>query len=130
MFGNTVLREDVNDEELSEFGRSDSNVTRDEDALLRHAVNNNKDSIKAIGVRELFNEVHRDGVPRLLGDRELVEIAVGLVVLRFGSHAVCTGLAVVFDKGPKSRPSVLTTNEFDGLVLSKVTSKDVIVLVL
>ena len=69
--GNSVLREDVEKEELCELWRCNCVVGWNEYALFRQTVNDHKDGGKSGGQRELFNEVHQNGVPWLLGDREL-----------------------------------------------------------
>ena len=69
--GNFVLREDMEKEELCELWRCDHVVGWNEYALFRQMVNDHKDGGKSGGWRELFDEVHRNGVPWLLGDWEL-----------------------------------------------------------
>ena len=68
---NSVLREDMEKEELCELRRCNRVVGWNEYALFRQTVNDHKDGGKSGGWRELFDEVHRNGVPWLLGDREL-----------------------------------------------------------
>ena len=75
--------------------------------MLREAVNYNQDRSITSGVRELFDEVHGDGVPGSLGDRELLEGAVGKVPGNFSSRAGSTGLTVVSDEESKSGPGVV-----------------------
>jgi hypothetical protein len=65
----------------------------------------------------------------MLRYRELLEKSVGSVTLRLRAHAGGTGLAVVFDKVTKSGPDVLASNQFNSLVLTHVTGKDVVVLI-
>jgi hypothetical protein len=48
-------------------------VSRNEYALFGETINDNEDGSKSGGCRELFDEVHRDEVPRFLGNRELLE---------------------------------------------------------
>ena len=69
--GNSMLREDMEKEELCELRRCNRVVGWNEYALFRQMVNDHKDGGKSGGRRELFDEVHRNGVPWLLGDREL-----------------------------------------------------------
>ena len=69
--GNSMLREDMEKEELCELRRCDCVMGWNEYALFRQTVNDHKDGGKSGGWRELFDEVHRNGVPWLLGDREL-----------------------------------------------------------
>jgi hypothetical protein len=57
---NTVLGEDVGNEELGELSGGDSVLCRNKDRLLREAVNNDKNGIISRGIRELFDEIHGD----------------------------------------------------------------------
>ena len=52
-------------------------------------------------------------------------MSLGLVV-----HANSAGFAVVFDKTSDARPSEVSLNHFEGLVHTKMSRQDVIVLVL
>jgi hypothetical protein len=45
-------------------------------------------------------------------------------------HTGDAGFAEVFDLGLKIGPGILTTNKFEGFILTKVARKDVIMLVL
>jgi hypothetical protein len=76
----------MDDEELGELGGGDSVVCRNKDRLLREAVNNDKNGIISGGLRELFDEVHGDRIPRLFRYRKLLQESVWLVTLRFGMH--------------------------------------------
>ena len=51
-------------------------------------------------------------------------------MLRFGPHAHSTRLAILLDKFPETRPGIIPTNEFDCLVLTQMSRKYVIVLVM
>ncbi|KIK80696.1 hypothetical protein PAXRUDRAFT_157980, partial [Paxillus rubicundulus Ve08.2h10] len=79
-------------------------VRRNEYALLGEAVNNYEDGSETGGRRELFDEVHRDGVPRFLWDRELFEESVQAVPRDFGMGAGGTGADIFFDECTESWP--------------------------
>ena len=51
-----------------------------------------------------------------------------MMSLWFGPHTSNTGLIEVFDEGADVRPGVISPNEFQGLVLTKMARKDVVVL--
>src|SRR5882724_7283806 len=57
--------------------------------------------------RELLYEIHGYGIPRLLGNRKLLEKSVGFVAHRFGMGTSGARFAVVFDVDWKSGPIVL-----------------------
>src|SRR5882724_7038749 len=61
--------------------------------------------------RELLYEIHGYGIPRLLGNRKLLEKSVGFVVHGFGMGTSGARFAVVLDVDWKSRPIVLHTDE-------------------
>ena len=56
--GNSMLREDMEKEELCELRRCDCVMGWNEYALFRQTVNVHKDGGKSGGRRELFDEVH------------------------------------------------------------------------
>ena len=72
---------------------------------------------------------NRDRVPGSPRNRELFQQAIRLVSLGFGSHTSSTRLAIFLDKFVESRPSVFSSDEFDCLILARMTSKYVIVFV-
>ena len=57
----------------------------------------------SVGLREVFNEVHGNGVPRALGDWELLEESVGFVAGGLGTLAGGTGVAEFLHEGPNVR---------------------------
>ena len=61
-------------------------------------------------------------------NRELLQQAIGLVPLGFRLHTRCTRLAIFLDKFTESRPGVVSSNEVYCLVLTRVSGKDMIVL--
>ena len=50
------------------------------------------------------------------------------MALRFGTHAGGTGVAILFDEVTYSGPGVILLDQFKGLVLTRVSGEDVIVL--
>ena len=52
---------------------SDGIVGEDEDGLFGKPVNDDQDGCEAGRQGELLYEIHQDGIPRLLRDRELFE---------------------------------------------------------
>ena len=81
---------------------------RDEDALLGEAVYDDEDSGEAGGLGELFDEVHGDGVPWALRDRELLETAVGLMTTGLVTPTDNAGLYVLPDVASEVGPVVLS----------------------
>ena len=55
--------------------------------------------------------------------------SIRLMSFRFRTHACCTRFAIVLNKCPNSRPTIIALDEFKHLVLTKVTGDEVIVLV-
>ena len=78
----------------------------------------------------MLNEVHGDGIPGTRRDGELFDQTVGLVSRGFGSSARGAGGTKVFDELSDSGPSILSAYELRSLVHAKVSSEEVIVLVL
>ena len=81
MSGDAMFGEDVKQEETSEFFGGDLALGQDEDTLFREVVNDNQDHSVTVGLRELFDEVHRDGIPVSGGDRQGLKPTVGFVPL-------------------------------------------------
>lgn len=108
--GNSVLREDMEDEESGELRSGDGVVSRNKNGLLGHPIDDNEDSGEAKGVGELLDEIHGDGVPRFVGDRELLEGSVGLVTRSFRTSTSSTGTDVVFDEGADTGPGVIASD--------------------
>jgi hypothetical protein len=78
----------------------------------------------------LLYEIHRNGIPRLLGNGELFEETIGLVTLWLASHTSGAGLAILLDEGSDTWPSVISSDQLQGLVDPEVSREDVVVLVL
>ena len=51
------------------------------------------------------------------------------MTLWLGSHTGGAGLAVVLDEGAEERPSIVVTDELQGLVLAEVSGDQVVVFV-
>jgi len=75
-------------------------------------------------------EIHRYGIPRLLGNQKLLEKSIGFVAHRFGMGTSGAQFAVVLDVDWKSRPIVLHTDLMKGLHLTKMTCKGMVMWVL
>ena len=84
----------------------------------------------SVGLREVFNEVHGNGVPRAFGDWELLEESVGFVSGCLGTLAGGTGVAEFLHEGPKVGPNVFPSDYREGFVLSGVSGEDVIMVIL
>ena len=77
----------------------------------------------------MLDEVHGDGVPRFLRDRELLESSVRLVSRGLGSPAGRTRLTVVLDESPDTGPGILSSHQLEGLVETVMSGERVVVLV-
>ena len=105
-------------------------MSRDENTLFRQPINNDKNSCIAEGWRKLFDEVHRDRVPRTSQYRKLLQESVRLVTSRLRPFANSARIAVVFDESPHLGPNIFLADKFQGLVLTKVPCNRMIVFVL
>ena len=68
--------------QLGKYLSVDSIDRRDENGLLCEPINYDKDGVETRGRRELLNEVHRNRVPGLLRNQELLKESVGTMSLR------------------------------------------------
>ena len=79
---NSVLRENMEHEQLGQQWGIDRVNHRDEDGLLGESINDDKDGVKTRGQGEFLNEVHGDGIPQVCWDWELLQESIGAVSLR------------------------------------------------
>jgi hypothetical protein len=97
----TVIRDDVhwgamfhdnpsNDEVSKTFGGEHHNGGNEE-AHLCKLIHNDEDGVGGRGEGETSDEVHRDGVPRMLGDGEEFKGTIRSVVQWFGMSAYDAG---------------------------------------
>ena len=100
-------------------------MRRYEDTLLGESIDDDQNSGESEGLRKLLDEVHGDGVPGLLGDRELLESSVWLVPGRLGSLTSRAGLAIVLDKPADSGLRTVTdkNNAYDYNWMSSLINK-------
>ena len=84
----------------------------------------------SIGLQEVFDEVHGNGVPWAFRNRELLKESVGFMSGCFGTLAGGTGVAEFLHEGPRVRPNIFPSDYCEGFVLSGVSGEDVIMIVL
>jgi hypothetical protein len=84
----------------------------------------------AIGLWEVLNEIHRNGIPRPFWYGKLFQESVRFVTRCFQMFASGTQVAEVFHKGLEVGPYVISTDEVKGIVLSSMSGQDVIMIVL
>ena len=104
-------------------------MCRYEDTLLEESIDDDQNSGESEGFQKLFDEVHGDGVPGLLGNRGLLESSVWLVPGCLGSLTSRAGLAIVLDKFADFGPRILSPNELKRLVKAIMTCERMIMLV-
>src|SRR5882724_3531914 len=80
--------------------------------------------------RELLYEIHGYGIPRLLGNRKLLEKSVEFVAHRFGMGTSGAQFSVVLDVDWKSRPIVFHADLMKSLHLTEMTCKGMVMRVL
>ncbi|KIJ12689.1 hypothetical protein PAXINDRAFT_82472 [Paxillus involutus ATCC 200175] len=129
MGGNSVLGKRVEEKDLCKSRRVYGVVCQDEYSLLGKAVNDYQDSGETARGREFLNEIHRDGVPWLIGNGELFKQPIGSVSRGFGSGAGSTGTDIVLYKCSESWPSIFLMNQLESLILSEVSGQGMVVLV-
>ena len=81
MVRNSVLGEDVRYEDLGELLGGAGDCCQSEYGLLGEPINDYQNGVGAIRERKGFNVVHRDRIPRMRRNRELLENSVRLVEL-------------------------------------------------
>ena len=79
---NSVLGEDMEYEQLGKELSVDSIDRRNENGLLCEPINYDKDGVETRGKWEFLNEVHRNQVPGLLRNRDLLKKSIGTMSLR------------------------------------------------
>src|SRR6266481_185657 len=103
---------------------------RDKKRLFGEAINHNQDGSVTGRLRKLFYEIHRDGIPWLLGNGELLEKPIWSMAHRFGVGTSGARLVVVLDIGWESWPIVIEVNLVKGLGLTIMPCKGMIMQVL
>ena len=81
----------------------------------------------ARGIWEMFNEVHRNWVPRSFGHQELFQEPIEFMPGSLRSFASSTWIAKFLDERMQIRPKVIASYCFEGLVLPYMTCKDMVV---
>ena len=69
----------------------------------------------------MLNEIHGNRIPGQLRNWKLLELAIGLVLLRFCMHTCGAGLAEVLDSLAEVQPGIIPTNQLECLVLPEVS---------
>ena len=126
---NSVLGEHMEYEEFSKLRRVDGVMSGDEDGLLGETINDDENGGEAGGGWELFDEVHGDGRPGLVGDRELLECAKGMMPRCLSPATSRARTDIVLDEGADARPGVIPADELECLVVAKMAGEGMIVLV-
>ena len=90
MTWNSMLGEHMNHEKIGELFGSDFVVARDENCLFRRSIDDNEDGGIFARSRELFDEVHRDGIPRSNWNWERFEETIRSVTMWFIATASST----------------------------------------
>jgi hypothetical protein len=81
-------------------------------------VNDNKDRSKTVRRQKVFNEFHGYGVPRAGWNQKLFEQSIRLVARRL---CVLAHGTVILDKRSHAGPYILSSDQFQCLVLAKVS---------
>lgn len=118
---NSVLGEDVDEEQLGESCGGDGIMSWDEDTLFGESVDYHEDGGIALRRRKLFDEVHGDGVPWLLRNRKLLQETIRTMTRSLRTSTGCTGANVVFYESPDLWPCIFATNELQGTILSEMS---------
>ena len=74
-------------------------------------IDDNNDHCISRGARKLLNEIHGDRIPRTLGNRKLLEVAIRPMPGCFGMFARNAGLAEFNDERPEIGPIVFVSNQ-------------------
>ena len=96
MFGNPMFGEHVENKQDGKVFRSAMNSGQNEDTLFCESVNDHQDRITTGRGRKGFNEVHRNRIPQMDGNRELLQQAIQLVMLRLSTYTGSAGLTILF----------------------------------
>src|SRR6266481_9765885 len=93
-------------------------------------INNDQDRCITGRLGKVLYEIHGDGIPWPLRNGKLLEKPVWSVAHRFGMGTDDARLAVVFDVGQESRPVVIEVNLVNGLGLTMMSCKRMVMRVL
>src|SRR6266481_7062949 len=99
----------------------DSVVCQNKQQLFGQTVNDDLYGRIARGRWELLNEIHQDGIPGPLRDRELLQEAIGPVLLWLRMGTGGARLAIVLDELQEPWPCIVSPDLVECLRLAEVT---------
>ena len=105
-------------------------VCQNEDGLFQCMINNNEDGIVTVRVRKFLNEIHGDRIPRAFRNWKWAEESVGFMTRRLVSSTSHTRPNIVLDKFTNKGPGVLPSYILQCLILTKMSHKDVVMVLL
>jgi len=105
-------------------------MSRDKDRLFRESIYDNQNISESIGRRKLLNEIHRNRIPWSFGNRQLLKETIRLMSLALVSLARGTRFDEIEHESSEIRPRIISSDEFESLVLTVVTREDVVMFVL
>ena len=117
----------MDEEELGKLLGSDMNIGQDEDSLLGGPVNDDQDGVEAVRFRKLLDEVHGVGVPQMIRNGERLEEAIRPMTGSLITGASVAGADILFNVVTELRPGVVTSDNGQGAVLTKMTRENVVV---
>jgi hypothetical protein len=94
--------------------------------LLGEEVGEHDDGVKAMGLRELCDQVDSNGLPRAIRYIHRLRVRSGVLGM-FPSSTKFTAFYVLFDESTHSRPPVVSFHEFKGRMIAWVSSGGVVV---
>src|SRR5687767_12675112 len=95
MLWNTMLGENMGDEQAGEGRSVEVGMGRNEYGLFGEAVDDDENVGEASGSRKTLNEIHGDGIPRPAWYRKLLEESERLMVWNLGALAGGAGIHIV-----------------------------------
>ena len=107
----SMFGEDVEYEQMGQLCRVHFVGHQDKNPLLHKPINNHKDCSKTGALRELLDEIHRDGIPRFLRYGQLLERSIWLMPRGFRPTTSCARFAKVRYESSEFQPGIIPEDQ-------------------
>ena len=125
-----MFEEYMEDKQICQVYKCNGVMGRNKDYLLGKPVNNDQNSVKSEEQWKFLIKIYRNRIPWLFGNRKLFERFIVLVILWFRLYTSNTRLAELLYISIETVPEISIANKSQYFVLTKMFSKNMIMIIL